>query len=119
MMRKLIIFTLLIAGIAAVTALPAATKPGGTNGKIVVNVDNKATGQEQVYTVDPNGTNMQFLASDTEAGQWSPDGTKIPLYSGYLNVDTGAFTALHPPDGLYPTLFLSCGPSPPNVATRA
>jgi Tol biopolymer transport system component len=109
MMRKLIIFTLLVAGIAAVIALPAATKPRGTNGKIVVNVDNKVTGEEQVYTVDPDGSDMQFLANDTEAGQWSPDGTKIPLASGYLDIDTGAFTDLHLPDGLYPGLSLYCG----------
>ena len=119
MMRKLIIFTLLVAGIAAVIALPAATKPGGTNGKIVVNVDNNVTGQEQVYTVDPDGTDMQFLADDTEAGQWSPDGTKIPLSSGYLNVDTGAFTDLHLPDGLYPGLFMFCEVWSPNGARLA
>jgi len=78
-MRKLIMLALLAAGIAAVIALPAAAKPGGTNGKIVVNVDNSVTGQEQVYTVDPDGTDPQFLANDTEAGQWSPDGTKIAI----------------------------------------
>jgi hypothetical protein len=119
MTRKLIILTLLVAGIAAVTALPAATKPRQTNGKIVVNVDNNATGQEQVYTVDADGSDMQFLANDTEAGQWSPDGTKIPLSSGYLNVDTGAFTDLHLPDGLYPGLFMFCGVWSPNGARLA
>src|SRR2546430_5811624 len=92
---------LLAAGITAVIALPAAAKPGGTNGKIVVNVDNSVTGQEQVYTVDPDGTDLQFLANDTEAGQWSPDGTKIPIFSGY------------------PGLFLFCGVWSPNGARLA
>jgi Tol biopolymer transport system component len=119
MMRKLVMLMLLTAGIAAVVALPGAAKPRGTNGKIVVNVDNSVTGQEQVYTVDPDGTDMQFLANDTEAGQWSPDGTKIPLSSGYLDVDTGAFTDLHLPDGLYPGLFLFCGTWSPNGARLA
>ena len=118
-MRKLIMLVLLAAGIAAVLALPAAATPSGTNGKIVVNVDNSVTGQEQVYTVDPDGTDLQFLANDTEAGQWSPDGTKIPLFSGYLDVDTGAFTDLHLPDGLYPGLFLFCGVWSPNGARLA
>jgi Tol biopolymer transport system component len=117
-MRKLIAFGFLAAAIAAVLAISAGARPGGTNGKIVVNVDT-ATGQEQVYTVDPDGTNMQFLANDTEAGQWSPDGTKIPLSSGYLDVDTGTFTDLHLPDGLYPGLFLFCGIWSPNGARLA
>jgi WD40-like Beta Propeller Repeat len=119
MMRKLVILTLLVAGITAVLALPAATKPRGTNGKMVVNVDNSVTGQEQVYTIDPDGSDMQLLANDTEAGQWSPDGTKIPLSSGYLDIETGAFTDLHLPDGLYPGLFLFCGAWSPNGARLA
>jgi Tol biopolymer transport system component len=113
-MSKLIAFVLLAGAIAVLTAIPAAAKPGATNGKIVVNVDNSVTGQEQVYTVDPDGTNMQLLANDTEAGQWSPNGTKIPLFSGYLDFDTGAFTDLHLPDGLYPGMFLFCGVWSPN-----
>jgi Tol biopolymer transport system component len=119
MTRKLLMLVLLTAGIAAVFALPGAAKPRGTNGKIVVNVDNSVTGQEQIYTVDPDGTNMQFLANDAEAGQWSPDGTRIPLASGYLNVDTGAFADLHLPDGLYPGLFLFCGTWSPDGARLA
>ena len=118
-MRKLIMLALLAAGIAAVIALPAAAKPGGTSGKIVFNADNSVTGQEQVYTVDPDGTDMQFLANDAEAGQWSPNGTQIAIFSGYLNVDTGAFTDLHLPDGLYPDLFLFCGVWSPNGARLA
>jgi Tol biopolymer transport system component len=109
MMRKLLMLALLASAVATIVVTPATANPPGANGKIVVNVDNAATGQEQVYTVDPDGTDMQLLANDTEAGQWSPDGTKIPLFSGYLNVDTGAFTDLHLPDGLYPGLFLFCG----------
>jgi Tol biopolymer transport system component len=107
-MRKLIVLALLAAGIAAVIALPAAAKPSGTNGKIVVNVDNSVTGQEQVYTVDPDGTNLQFLANDTEAGQWSPDGTKIAIFGGYVNFDTGDYTDLGLPFDLYPDLALFC-----------
>jgi len=118
-MRKLIMLALLAAGIAAVIALPAAAKPGGTSGKIVFNADNSVTGQEQVYTVDPDGTDMQFLANDAEAGQWSPDGTKIAIFGGYLNFDTGAYTDLHLPDGLYPDLFLFCGVWSPNGARLA
>jgi TolB protein len=118
-MRKLITLALLIAGIAAIIALPAAARPGGTNGKIVVNVDNQTTGQEQVYTVNPDGTDMQFLANDAEAGQWSPDGTKIAIFDGYLNFDTGDFTDLGLPLDRYPDLALFCGVWSPDGARLA
>src|SRR6266496_3278860 len=98
---------LLAAGITAVIALPAAAKPGGTNGKIVLNSDNLVNGHEQVYTVDPDGSDLQLLANDAEAGQWSPNGTSILLNGGILNFDTGSFTDLSL-GTLYPDLFLGC-----------
>lgn len=118
-MRKLIALALLIAGVAAIVALPAAAKPPGTNGKIVVNVDNSVTGQEQVYTVNPDGSDMQFLANDTEAGHWSPDGTKIAMFGGYLDVDTGQYTDLGLPFDRYPDLALFCGVWSPDGAKLA
>ena len=118
-MRKLIMLALLAAGTAALVALPAAAKPRGTNGKIVVNVDNAVTGQEQVYTVDPDGTDLQFLANDQEAGQWSPDGTKIAMFGGYLDFDTGEITDLGLPFDRYPDLALFCGVWSPNGARLA
>src|SRR5262249_45319170 len=123
-MRKLIMLVLLAAGIAALMALPAAAEPGGTNGKIVVNVDNSVTGQEQVYAVDPDGTDMQLLANDAEAGQWSSDGTKIALApnegtGAYLNFDTGVFTDLGLPFDLYPDLALFCGVWSPDGSSLA
>jgi uncharacterized protein YigE (DUF2233 family) len=79
-MRKLIVFMFFAAAIAVVIAMPAAAKPRGVNGKIVFNADNTVTGQEQVYTVDPDGSNLQLFANDADSGQWSPDGTKIAIY---------------------------------------
>jgi len=113
-MRKLIVFTLFAAAIAVVIAMPAAAKPRGVNGKIVFNADTTATGQEQVYTVDPDGSNLQLFANDAESGQWSPDGTKIAIFGGYVDFDTGAYTDLGLPDHLYPDLLLFCGVWSPN-----
>jgi TolB protein len=113
-MRKLIVLALLVAGIAAIVIVPATAKPGGTNGKLVVNVDNSTTGTEQVYTVDPDGTDRQLLYDNSEGGQWSPDGSRVVLtlepagQQVLYNVDTGAATDL----GLserYPDLALFCG----------
>ena len=78
-MRKLVVLAVLAATVAAVVATPAAAKPRGTNGKIVTNSDNLGTGEEQVYTVDPDGTDQQLVFNNSEVGQWSPDGTRIAL----------------------------------------
>jgi Tol biopolymer transport system component len=118
-MRKLIVFVLLVAAVGAVIAIPGAAKPRGTNGKIVFNADNSVTGQEQVYTVDPDGSNMQLLANDAEAGQWSPEGTRIAIFGGFLNFDTGSYTDLGLPDARYPDLFLFCGVWSPDGARLA
>lgn len=115
-MRKLVVLAVL--AVAVVVATPAAAKPRGTNGKIVFNADNSVTGQEQVYTVDPDGTDLKLLANDTEAGQWSPDGTRIAISGGILNFDTGSFRDLSL-GTLYPDLFLGCGAWSPDGARFA
>jgi Tol biopolymer transport system component len=113
-MRKLITLALLVAGLAAIVALPAAASPRGSNGKLVVNVDNSTTGTGQAYIVNPDGTDQQLIADNTEAGQWSPDGRRIAVTledsgeQAIYNVDTGSMTDL----GLstrYPDLALFCG----------
>jgi hypothetical protein len=113
-MRKLIMLALLAAGIAALFTIPAAANPRGFNGKILIQrADNSVTGQGQVYTVDPDGSDLSLLANDAEAGQWSPEGSRIPLFTpsgeGILNFDTRSFTDLGLPDTLYPDLALFCG----------
>ncbi len=110
-MRRLTMLTLFAVAAATVFALPAAAQPRGTNGRILVNAD-AANGQEQVYTLNSDGTDMRLLASDAEAGQWSPDGTRIPI--GFedgdhlVNPDNGSYVNL-PLPALYPDMFLPCG----------
>jgi Tol biopolymer transport system component len=112
-MRKLFTFVRLVAAIGTIVAIPAAAQTRGTNGKLVVNVDNSTTGTEQVYTVNPDGTDHQLLYDNAEAGQWSPDGRRVvvTLSSGQqliLDVDTGATTDLQL-SSHYPDLALFCG----------
>jgi Tol biopolymer transport system component len=122
-MRKLIMLALLAAGITAVIALPAAAKPGRTNGKIVTNSDNRVTHEEQVYTVDPDGTDQQLVSNNSEVGQWAPDGTRIALFTDLgerlFNIDTGDATDLGLPFDLYPELALFCNAWSPDGARLA
>jgi hypothetical protein len=81
------------------------------------------TGQEQVYTVDPDGTDEHLVADNSEVGQWSPEGTSITLFGelGELlfNVDNGSSVDLGLPGNLYPDLQLFCGVWSPNGARLA
>jgi hypothetical protein len=121
MMRKLLVVALLTAISAAVAAMPSAAKPRGVDGKIALNSDNNVTHQEQVYLVDPDGSDRQLLANDTETGQWSPDGTRLACCGGILDVDTGV---VGPPTfdlllSLYPDRLLFCGVWSPDGARLA
>jgi Tol biopolymer transport system component len=111
------------AAIAAVSATPAAARPRGVNGKIVTNSDNLVTGEEQVYTVDPDGTSEQLVSNNSEVGQWSPDGTRIVLFTDLgerlFNIDTGSSIDLGLPDTRYPDLALYCGVWSPDGARLA
>jgi len=115
-MRKLIVFALLVAAIAAIGATSAAAKPRGFDGKIVANSDNLVTGEEQVYTVDPDGTDEQLAYNNSEVGQWSPDGTRIALITELglpqellFNVDDHSSVYFGLPFERYPELALFCG----------
>ena len=95
----LVVAVVAIAAVTALTAGSAAAKPRGFNGKIVTNSDNLVTGEEQVYTVDPDGTDEQLVYNNSEVGQWSPDGRRIVLFPQIegidellFDVDTGATT---------------------------
>src|SRR5437773_766151 len=125
-MRKLVVLAVLAATVAAVVATPAAAKPRGTNGKIITNSDNLVTGKEQVYTVDPDGTDQKLVFNDSEVGQWSPDGTRVALVTQLglpqvllFNVDYGSFVYFGLPFDLYPDLALFCTVWSPDDARLA
>jgi len=121
MVRKLLVFALVTAVVAGLCAMPAAAKPHGVNGKVALNSDNNVTGQEQVYLIDPDGSDSQLLANDAETGQWSPDGTRLACCGGVMNPDTGivggpTFDLLQL---LYPDRLLFCGVWSPSGARLA
>jgi Tol biopolymer transport system component len=107
-LTALLLGVVAMAATAAISASPAAARPPVTNGKIVTGSDNLVTNEEQVYTVDPDGTDEQLVANNSEAGQWSPDGTLISLFFQLLNPDDGSIIDLNLP-AQYPDLFLPCG----------
>jgi hypothetical protein len=121
-MRRLTTFLIAVATIVALTAVSATSasaRPRGTNGKILINrADNLATGEEQTFTVDPDGTDFTLLADNSEAGQWSWDGTRIAMFEGFLDFDSGLFTSLNL-DTQYPDMFLGCGQWSPDNARLA
>src|SRR5205823_6728385 len=125
-MRKLVVLEVLAATVAAIVATPAVAKPRGTNGKIVTNSDNLVTGEEQVYTVGPDGSDQQLVFNNSEVGQWSPDGTRMALVTQLgppeillFNPDTGSTVDLGLPDALYPGLSLFCTVWSPDGARLA
>jgi Tol biopolymer transport system component len=128
-MRRLTTLVVAVVAIAAVTALTAgsaAAKPRGFNGKIVTNSDNLVTGEEQVYTVDPDGTDEQLVYNNSEVTQWSPDGTRVVLVTQLdpsqlllFNVDDGSSVYFGLPFDRYPGLALFCGVWSPNGSRLA
>ncbi len=122
-MQRAFILVLLTAAIVAVGATAATARPLGTNGKIVANSDNRVTFEEQVYILDPDGSDRHLPANNAEVGQWSPDGSLVALFGGagerLFNPDTGASRDLGLPDTHYPGLLLFCGVWSPNGARLA
>ena len=112
-MWKLFILAVLAGAIVTVGATAATARPLGTNGKIVTNSDNRVTGEEQVYTVDPDGSDRHLVANNAEVGQWAPDGSLLALFTDagerLFNPDTGGSRDLGLPDTRYPGMLLFCG----------
>ena len=114
-LTTLLVAVVAIAAVAALTAGPASARPRAFNGKIVTNSDNLVTGEEQVYTVDPDGTEEQLIYNNSEVGQWSPDGTRVVLVTQLgppqlllFNVDDGSSVYFGLPFDRYPDLALFC-----------
>ncbi|MFL5959976.1 MAG: TolB family protein [Gaiellaceae bacterium] len=110
---------------AAFIASPAGAKPSGTNGQIAYDRTNFATGDQAVFTANPDGSHEQQLAANTCCANWSHGGSKLSIpYStddgrigpATVNADGSGYTQLPIND---PTLNLGCSAWSPSDATRA
>jgi Tol biopolymer transport system component len=112
---------LVVVGLAAVAALPAAAKTPGLNGRIAFDRANR-TGDNFTYTANPDGTHVRplFPAYPSESPHWSPDGRKIAVISGLgkpcpptctgntviVDADTGKYRVV--PSRAFPALSTFC-----------
>jgi len=101
-MRRLVMLAL-VAGLAALPALYAATataNPAGPNGQILFGRYDPNLDDTVLYTINPDGTHeQQVLPFGRECPRWSPDGTRIAT-CGTPTFDDGA-TIIDPDTGSY------------------
>jgi Tol biopolymer transport system component len=119
-MRKLIVLGLLagLAGLLALTALPAGGKAPGPNGRIVFARFDSALDGTVTYTANPDGSHMQrlFTGGHSEEPRWSPDGNQVAVLAACADGEENcAFTIVDPDTGAFrqvkmldPTLFTAC-----------
>ncbi len=97
---------------------PAQAKVPGPNGQIVFERVDQTLKDTVPFTVNPDGTHIEELAArpsmDGGSPHWSPDGSQVSIFccndgmaAHIIDVDTGSFRELAPPD---PTLEVHCGP---------
>ena len=116
--------------LTGVVALPAGAKVSGTNGQIVFSRATPDFQDNNTYTMNPDGSNVQplFPAFTSDAPHWSPDGTEVAVVSGLgaecpptctpstviVNPDTHAYRVLGQPD--LPAVGVSCSIWSPNAS---
>jgi Tol biopolymer transport system component len=107
------------AAMSGVVGAPAQAKVPGVNGQIVFvgdrgRVFDPAIRDSALFTVNPDGTHVQELFAQGSPGLplWSPDGSEVSIQccgdgmaAHIIDVDTGSFRELAPPD---PTLEVHC-----------
>lgn len=116
-MHKLIVLIALagITAFAAMTALPAGASPARSNGRIAYDRTSFATGDQSVYTANPDGSHEQQLVPFTCCPSWSHDGSKLAvpdltndgrIGTATVNADGSGYAQLPLND---PTLNIGCG----------
>jgi Tol biopolymer transport system component len=102
---------LVVVAFAAATALPAAAKVPGPNGRIVFSRQTPDFQDTNTYTMNPDGSDVQPLFPFGSGGpHWSPDGTEVAIqtslgqpclpdctiYTAIVNPDTGNYRLITP-----------------------
>jgi hypothetical protein len=83
-------------GVAALAA-PAGASPRGTNGQIAYDRTDPATGDQAVFTANPDGSSERLIVPASCCGDFSPDGSKLAV--PYLTDDGRVGTATINADG--------------------
>lgn len=100
--------------VLASTAIPAAAKVPGQNGRVLYGIVDPNLGDTVIYTANPDGSHAQQLIPGppqaSECPDWSPEGTLIatcgPGSARIINPDDGSYVDLPNPDPA--DLFLPC-----------
>jgi len=104
---------------------PTQAKVSSPNGQILFTRPDPATGNERLFTANPDGSHevqLQPLSADVGCGSWSPDGSKVLENTANpqgvprqatVNSDGSGFKLLDNPDQ---GLFLGCGNWSPDMA---
>jgi Tol biopolymer transport system component len=101
-------------GVAALAA-PAGASPRGTNGQITYDRTDPTTGDQAVFTANPDGSSERLVVPASCCGDFSPDGSKlaVPYLTGdgrvgpaTVNADGTGYTPFPISD---PTLNIGCG----------
>jgi WD40-like Beta Propeller Repeat len=113
---KLLLAFVASIGVLALTAISAAAKVPGTNGRIAFEQADPADPEGQfVFTANPDGSDVrQLVPSNTCCASWSPDGSKLAIAAetdddrittATVNPDGSGYEVKTIPD---PTLNLGC-----------
>jgi Tol biopolymer transport system component len=113
--RSTIALLVVVAMSSALTVVPAGARPRGTNGQITFDRIDPSSGNQSVFTSNPDGSSATVLAPNSCCGGWSPDGSKLAvpymlnddrIGPAIVNADGTGYTPFPIAD---PTLNVGCG----------
>jgi Tol biopolymer transport system component len=95
-MRRTALFMMIVLGMASMFIAPAGAKAPGPNGRIVFEADVPDSDEGNIFTVNPDGSDLHELPVGGFCFRWSPDGSKLATTA---DSPFGARPATMNPDG--------------------